>query len=460
MTQLPEIAITRPPVTPPLPPFHLPPVYQHTLGNGLRVFLVEDRRLPLVTLRLGFPGGAKCDPEDLPGLAEACAGLLPEGTTHRTAQELAEQLADIGGSLGASESQDAITLGATCLSENLGQLLELVADVARHANFPEDEVALYQQNRLQELLYQRSQPSVLADERMRRLIFGAHPYSRTLPTPDSIGRLGTSVLRAFRDQQLRPNEAVLVLLGHIPGEQATLELIEQWFGEWRAGEAFPQPDGEFPAPRRSIILVDRPGSVQADVRMGRLAVSRRHPQHLPLVLANILLGGGASSRLFHSIRETHGYAYSVGSSFDRYLGTGVVTVYEQVRNDVLADALKGTFAEMRRTISQPLEPGELNDIQNYASGTFVMGLETQGGLASHLSMVKLLDLADDYLETYTTRLRAVTPDQIQDVAGRYLNPDDAAIVVVGDSKSLLRQLESIGPVVVEPAEAEGEEVEP
>lgn len=447
-----KIDRTKPPETGPLPLFKLPPVYETSLDNGLQVVLLEDRRLPLVTVRLGFQAGARFDPKDLPGLSEAVGALLTEGTKSRTSRQIAEELAEIGGALRAASSADSLILYGNALSEHAATLLELLADVTLNANFPEEEVGIHKARRKQELLAERSEPAFWADEKLASVVFGNHPYSRLNPTPESIDQLNRDVLAGFRDRYLAPNNAVLILLGALPPRKDTLDLIRAKFGDWRRKELPAASAPEFPQPSRSITLVDRPGSVQADIRAGQLAVDRTSPDYFPLVVGNTILGGGASSRLFMNIREEKGFAYDVRSSVQARKDAGLFTVITQVRNEVLQDALAALQAEMETMGKQPVAAEELTNVKNYLSGIFVMALETQNGLANQLATVKLMGLPDDYLETYTARIRSVEPPQIQAVARKYITPEDAGIVVVGDASKIREPLEKFGKVTVVKAE--------
>ena len=443
---------TKPPETGALPPFKLPFVIETTLPNGLRVVLVEDSRFPLVTLRLAFEAGAKFDPADLPGLSEAVGSLLTDGTRARTSRQIAEELADLGGAMRASSGPDGLTISANALAENLPKLFDLLADVTLNASFPEDEVKLYQTRRTQELLAERSEAAFWADQKITEVVFGTHPYSRENPTPESIARLDRKALAEFRDAHLAPNNGVLILLGAIPTRDQALGLIKQRFGAWEKKDLPARPAPKFPAPSRSITLIDRPGSVQADIRMGRLSVDRTAPDYFPLVVANTILGGGASSRMFMNIREKQGFAYDAHSSNGPRKNAGLFTTVTQVRNEVLEPALKAVVAELDALVNQPVPETELADVKNYLSGNFVIGLETQAGLATQLSNMKLLGLPDNYLETFTARIRAVTAAEIQKAAERYMAAGPASIVVVGDAGQIRTTLEKFGKVTLEKAE--------
>ncbi|HZS51418.1 MAG TPA: pitrilysin family protein [Bryobacterales bacterium] len=444
LMQAQKIDRTKPPDTPPLPVYKLPPVFETRLPNGLLLVLVQDNRFPLVTVRLDFQAGSKFDPADLPGLSENVGALLKEGTTTRSSRQIAEELASIGGSLNVSSSRDTLIIGANALSENTSRLLDLVADVARNATFPSDEVELRKQNRKQSLLLQRSRADFQGELKFNEIVYGPHPYSRISPTPESIDKIDAAKLTAFRDQFLVPNNAVLIVLGQLPQRDKVMDLVRQKFGEWRQKPLPAPPKAEFPESRRTLVLVDRPGSVQADIRVGRLAVTRTSPEYFPMVLANAILGTGTSSRLFNDIREKRGYAYDAHSVLDAQKDAGVFEAVTQVRNEVIEPAVEAMLSNLEVMSKTPVGDSELRDFKNFLSGFFVMRLESQNGLATQLALVKSMGLPNDYLETYTTRIRSVEPDQILSAAKKYISPEQAAIVVVGDAQKIAPALEKIG----------------
>lgn len=439
---------TKAPPSPPIPSYKLPPNYETTLPNGLAVQLIEDGRFPLVTLRLIFQAGSKFDPADQPGLAGAVAALVGEGTKSRTSRQISEEIDGMGGSLTAGAGSDTLTFSGNVLAENLPKLLALAADVSRNASFPEHEVELYKQNRLQGLMQQRSQPAFLANQKFAETVFGSSPYAHIAPTEASIQKVDGARLAAFRDAYLIPNNATLILIGKIPARAEALKLIAAEFGTWEKKPLPATPKMDLPAPKRQIVLVDRPGSVQADVRVGRLAPVRTAPEYFPLTVGNTVLGGGTSSRMFKDIREKEGYAYDAHSEYNTQRDAATIVAVTQVRNEVIEPALRAVLAELDRMAKEPVSATELTDDKNYLSGLYLLRLETQDGVANQLSNMKALGLPKDYLDMYTQHVRSVEPDQIEAAARKYLSPTDSAIVVVGDASKIGDALKKIGDVTV------------
>ncbi len=443
---------TKPPETPPLQPYKLPAAKETTLPNGLTVLTVTDPRFPLVTLRFAFRAGDRFDPAKKDGLGETMMELLKAGTAKRTSRQLAEELATVGAEIGTASAPDSFTISGNVLSDYFAKLLELTADVARNATFPQDELDLRKSNRVEELKLQLSSSDTVASQKLFHVVFGAHPYSSMLPTPESIGSLTREDLIAHRNKLLSPQGAVLIVVGAIPAEAKTLALIQQYFGDWKGSAIPPAPTGKLPEPTRSITLVDRPGSAQVDIAMGHLSPIRTNQEYFPLIVASSVLGGGASSRLFNNVREKQGFAYSVYSHNTPYRDSSIFRVTTQVRDEVLAPAVKSIFSEMERLASEPVPAAELSATKNYMNGNFVMGMTTQNGVATQLANVKVNNLPADYLETFVTRIRSVEPDQIRAIAKKYLNPADTTIVMVGDAAKIQNAAESIGPVKVEKAQ--------
>lgn len=442
---------TKPPVTPPLEPYRLPPLRESRLNNGLEIVLVDDARFPMMQVRLGFQAGSRVDPPELTGLAEMAAQLLKEGTETRSARQFAEDVAAIGGTLEARATPDFLIVSGSALSEETGRLMELLADMVRRPSFPGEEIRLRKQNRKQELAHERSQPDVLADEKLHQVVFGEHPYARTLPTEESIERISRQDLARFRDTFLRPNNAVLVLVGPVGDGKPVLDAVEKHFGDWEAREIRPAREVQPPEPKKSLSLVNRRDSVQVDIRAGRRAVDRTHADYFPLLVANTILGVGTSSRMFRILREQKGFGYDAHSELEPRQSLGLFAAVTQVRNEIVDSALEALLDELRRLGRQRVGDEELEAAKNFLTGTFAIGLETPAALAGQLLNVRLNRLPKNYLENYVPRVRAVTAEQVQAVAARYFDPETLAIVLVGDAARINEKVRKFAPSEAESA---------
>lgn len=427
---------------PPLPshPITIPTPREITLPNGLTVVIVEDNRLPLVSYRLAFRVGGAFDPPEMPGLTDLLAGLLPEGTQSRTSREIAEEVARMGASLSAGANSDYTIVAASALSQFNDRILDLMADVVLHPSFPENEVELAKQNTKESLRQQRAQPSFLASEMVSRVIFGDHPYSVVAPTPESIDRSSRDEFVRFHQNKFVPNSAVFIIVGDVRYDDV-LRRLESLFSTWERGEELVT---NFPAPpmrtKRTAYVVDRHGSAQSNIIIANTGITRTNPDYFPLLLMHTVLGANASSRLFMNLREEKGYTYGAYTNLDARRTAGTFRATAEVRTPVTGDSLKEFFYELNRIRNERVSEKEISDAKSYLTGVFPIRLETQEGLTDQLVQIKMLRLPVDYLTLYRDRVQAVTLEEIQTVAQKYVRPDEAAVIVVGDGSAVLDQI--------------------
>lgn len=421
-------------------PLSIPQPYETTLPNGLQVVIVEDPRLPLVSYRLAFRAGDALDPADTPGLLGMVTTLLSEGTEKRTSKQIADEVARLGATISAGSNQDYTTVAASALSMYRDEVLDLLADVTLNPTFPENEVKLAQQNALQGLQQQRAQPAFLANERMSRVLFGQHPYSITAPTPQSINAMTREKLVAFRRALFMPNNAVLVIVGDVRRDEM-MKRVNELFGKWEKGQ---NSERQFPAPpartERALYIVDRPGSPQANIVIANPAINRTSPDYFPMLVMNVVLGANASSRLFMNLRENKSYTYGAYSDLDARRLAGSFRETAEVRTPVTGASLKEFFYELDRIRNEVVPEKEIKDAKSFLTGVFPIQIETQEGLVNRLVQIKMYGLPADYLQTYRDRINAVTAADIQRVARQYVQPDKAAIVIVGDAAAIMDQV--------------------
>lgn len=419
---------------------NLPKPYEFALANGLQVVVIEDKRLPLVSYRLALKTGSANDPADLPGLMSMTVGLLDEGTATRSSEQISDEVAKYGATLNASAGSDFTTVTASSLTQYSPQMLQLMADVALNPVFPEKELKLAQANRKQGLVAQRAQSGFLASERTASVLFGTHPYGVVSTTSAALDAMTREKLAAYHKQTFVPNNAVLLIVGNV--NRATLEpQIKQLFNGWQQGTS---ATANFPAPptrtAREIYVVDRPGSAQSNIVLANLALSRNSEDYFPALVMNQVLGAGASSRLFLNIREQKGYTYGAYSSFDTRQRAGVFRATAEVRSDVTGPSLKEFLYEFDRIRTSVTPEDELKNAKSYLTGVFPLRLESQEGLLGQLTEIKLYGLPADYLYTYRANIEKVTAADVQRVAQKYVQPDQIAVIIVGDAAKISEQI--------------------
>ena len=428
-----------------------------TLSNGLQVVLVESHNFPKISAQLYFRSGNAVVSHTAPGLADMTATVVRTGTASRPSRQIEEDLRRMGAGLGTSSGADSSAISANGLAEFSDGILELIADLARHASFPEDEFERERRQRLEELRIERTTPGFLASERFRRVLFGAHPYAVVSPTEDQLAAITRDQLADFYAKHYVPAESLMIVVGDFVAAEM-LARIEKMFGDWKAPKpAHPASAAPPHHSGRHIYLVHLPGAVQTQVLLGNLSITRRDPDWYRLVVANSILGGAFHSRLVLNIREQKGYTYSPRSGCNALRQQGYFSVSAAVRNEVVAATLTEMFYEIDRMRSLPVTDEELASAQSYITGVFSLGVATQDGLLGQLATAYLDQLPGDYLETYRERIRALTAADVLAAARRHFDSANAQIVIVGDRAQVEQQAALFGPVTV--FDAKGDKLE-
>jgi zinc protease len=448
---------TEAPALSPERPVSWPKRTKARLSNGLQVILAESHAIPKFHGQLSFRSGNAAVVDRGPGLAEMTATVVRTGTARRVSRQIEEDLRRIGADLSSSAGADTTGIGFAGLSELAEPLLGLVNELAREAAFPEPEFERERRQKLEEVKLDRTQPGFLASERLRKVLFGAHPYATATPTEAQVAAYKRSDLTQVYREFYTPENALLVMVGDF--DTATmLKSIEKAFDGWTGKKptANPAPAPANPKGRR-VYLVHVPGAVQTQILAGCHAITRKHADWVKLGLTNSLYGGAFNSRLVMNIREDKGYTYSPRSGVNAFRQHGYFSVSAAVRNDVVAASLTEIFYELDKLRSLPVPEPELADARNYLSGIFSMGLATQDGLLTQLATVALNDLPDDYLETYREKVRALTPADLLATARKYFDSANMQIAVVGDRSKIEDQAKLFGDLEI--YDAQGKQLE-
>ena len=431
----------------PLKPAAFPPFQEAVLPNGLRLVVVENHRLPVVSLSLSFPAGKLVDPPGKEGLAAMAAGLLTKGAGTRTGDQVAEAIERVGGSIGAGAGNDFLTISAGVLSKDAALAFDLTGDAAVRPRFDPTEISLLRTQTLSGLDLERSEPGSLAARVLDQMVFGEHPYAKH-PTPGSVTSFVRSDLLAFQKSRLKPAGALLVVAGDITLAQARRHAIRAFKG-W-LGRPAPLPAVE-PLPARTrtdIYLVHRPGSVQSNILAANLTYRPGDPRHYAAVVANRVLGDGADSRLFKILREQKSWTYGAYSSLDRHRAGGTFTASTEVRTEVTDSAVAEMMTQLRRIGTEPVAAAELAAAKSASTGSYPLSVQTAEQVAGAVTSVRLYGLAPDYLETYRLKIGAVTGAEVLAAAKALIRPEGMVVVVVGDGAQVLAGLKPIGPVTI------------
>jgi predicted Zn-dependent peptidase len=430
-------------------PQPVPDVTETTLPNGLRVVVVPRPGVPLVELRLRVPFAATGAPEAPLHTARTAvlAGALLLGTERRDQTGIAQLLQGHGAELSVSSDPDRLVMGTTLLPDGLGPVLDLVAELLTAATYPDDPVEGERQRVVERVTIARSQPSVIARAALATRRYGAHPYALTLPPAELVAGVDGAALRALHADRVLPAGSTLVLVGELDPEAAT-DTVGRAMAGWSAtGSAVEAPPVE-ELREPTLQLVDRPGAVQSNLRLGGPAPQRTDPDLAAARLANMIYGGYFSSRLVENIRERRGYSYSPRSTVDHQSAASSVLVEADVATEVTGPALLETWYELGRMALAPVSEAELDGARRYVLGSMALTTATHAGLASTLSALVGSGLPADWLADHQRALTAVTADDVQEAARRYLAPGALTAVVVGDAAAVAEPLRALGAVEV------------
>ena len=433
----------------------LPRAEEATLPNGLQVVLLRSTKVPTFNMQMVFMSGGLSDPANYRGLANFTAALLREGTTKRGSKDIAEQVDALGATLTANAGLSSLTtvVNAAGLVENLDPTLDLFADVIRNPTFPTAEVDRYKKRTLAQLQLQRSIPQFLAAEQFSRAIYGTdHPAALIVPPADSINKLSSKDMAEFHAKYYRPNNAILAIVGDVTMKEI-MPKLEKAFGDWTKGDVPATAIPANPAQGESrIYLIDRPGSVQTVLQLGTLGIERTSPDYFAVLLADRVLGGGPSGRLFLNLREDKGYTYGAYSGFSgtKFRGTWVSS--SEVRTDVTEGAMKEFMYELNRLRNDKVPADELENAKRAIIGSFALSLEQPQSLLQNIITQKIYNLPADYWDTYPQKVTAITPDEVQRVAQKYIDLGHLQVVAVGDAAKAREVLAKYGKVEVYDAE--------
>ena len=456
------VPVDLPPDVPPPEPIALPTPLARTLPNGVRVLVVERRSLPVVTLRLVLKVGAASDPPGLPGTAQFVASMLDEGTTRRSAPEVAEAIDGAGGAFDAGVDWDSTYAELSVLSDHAALAFDLLADMALHPAFAPSAVERVRRQTLSALDVLHHDPGYVADAVFDRLVFAGTPYGHSLDgSLEAVKKLTPEDLARFQRREYLPGRAVLAVVGDIEPETAFREAA-QYFGTWGAGEdsagpsrvslegstAAMEPGNVDQLPR--MVIVDKPDAVQTEIRLGNPAIRRASPDYLALTVANQILGGPASNRLFSDLRGEHGLTYSASSDLDCRALAGSWVAKTSTRTPETARALRRALDEIRQMQEQSISQAELEMAVNYLIGHQALDFETSAGIADQFVDLMTYDLPLDTWSQVPAALRALTPEEVWNATRRYLDADHTTVVLVGNASAFARDLRKLGPTRVIP----------
>ncbi|MDQ3488974.1 MAG: insulinase family protein [Acidobacteriota bacterium] len=442
--QVPNWPSERPPQPLPAKDVKFPPYQIRTLPNGLQVIAVSHHEQPAVSLRLIVRAGSAQDPENRPGLATLAATLLDQGSATKTAEQVAQSIDSIGGAMGVGAALDLSSVFAAVMKDSLSVGLDIVADVVRNPAFSPEEIERQRQQMVSAMKVSYEDPDFIAGTVFDRLVYGYHPYGKPDGgTPESLSAITRADLQAFHKRWFVPNNAILAIVGDVTAEEAFAG-AERAFGNWVRADVPSGRAAEVPPPTRRVVVIDRPGAVQTEIRVGHIGLPRKHPDFLALDLALKILGGEGGNRLYRVLRSDRGLTYGAEANLTALKDTGDIVASTNTRSDTTSEALRLIVDEIAKIRRERVNPRELADAQAYLTGSFPLTIETPGAIALQVLNAVVFGLDLQELQNYRERVNRITPEDIQRVAQQYLHPDRLSIVLVGDADVFAKQLPALG----------------
>ncbi len=450
--------VKRPDYYPKEPPFaksnpeNVMPKYEEAvLDNGIKIMVVSNHEVPFVSVRLGLKSGAWT--EEKPGTCSMAMNMLTKGTENYTEAQLAEELETYAISVGGSGRMDTSSVSMGAVTDNLDRAMKLFGEVILRPTFPGEEFVKLRKQVLTGLQVSSASPEYLAEKEFRQRLYGEHPYSRTaVGEIEDVNALVVGDLKKWHETFVRPDEAVLIFAGDIKKDRAA-ELAKKTLGNWRVEEEKPQRDiARMPkAPKTHIYLVDRPGSIQSQIRVGHLGITRRDDGYFVSRVVSSYFGYAFNSRLNQTIRVEKGLTYGAFGGYSARNMAGEFKIGTFTKTESTAQAVKAVIEEVQKLKTKPASKDELEQTRSYILGTFVKDRETPQQVAGDLWLIESQNLGGDYLKRLLETIAQTDQKQCNSLINKTINEDALVIVVVGEASKLKESLQAIAPVTVIPA---------
>jgi len=435
----------------PDPKFTLPAIEKSKLSNGLNLWVVQQHELPIVSMNLVINGGGAIESPEKSGVASMTAAMLTQGTKARTALDISNSLQAIGAQVNGGASWDNSGVSMQTITKNLDKALDIYADVVSNPAFPEQEFQQLKRRTLGGLLQRKASATAVAGVVYDKVLYGEQPYGRQLTGDErTIKALGRDDLANFYRANYVPNNATLIVVGDVQPADIKARL-EKAFANWKSGDVKASSLSEQRmAAKPAIYIVDKPGAAQSSVSIGTVGIERSNPDYYAVQVMNSILGGGGTARLFMNLREDKGYTYGAYSRFTPRRAAGPFSASGEIQTVSTKEAVQEFLKEINGIRgSRPVTQTELEVNKQSFIRRFPAGFETVGGISNQLANLVTYNLPDSYFNDYIRNINAVTVEDVNRVANKYLDPSKMAIVIVGDRNVIQPKLTELGmPIVI------------
>jgi len=444
-------------IEPPLsaePPVNVPPIWKATLSNGIKVYGIENKELPLVTVNIGIDGGVYQDKLELPGIANMVANVLPQGTRTKTPEQLEEETELLGSDIRMNVNPEDMDIDITSLSRNFMKTIDITTEMLLQPRWDTAEFSMALSRMQNRILQAEAQPRSVASLLFNKLAYGTQNifgYS-SLGTRESIAQIKLEDLKTFYDKNIAPNVTRISIAGNISKEQALAALKPLEKG-WKSREVVAN---NYPVPaspdKSKIYFVDIPGSRQSVIFIGYLALTRTNPDFVKLDFVNYRLGGAFTSIFNQILREEKGFTYGASSRILERKCIAPFIASTSVRSDATFESLK-IFRDEMEKYRNGISEADVQFIKDYMIRSEALDFETNDALVGMLRTMSAYGLPDDYIKRDQEVINGMTVEEHKAITDKYIVPDRMYWVVVGDAATQLSNLEKLGfgkPVLVKP----------
>ncbi len=418
--------------------FKLPEKKEKQLANGLRSTLVQYGAVPKADVQLIIKTGNVHEAANEVWLADLTGMLLKEGTQTKTFKEISKKVAGMGGDIIVNTGMDNVTISGSVLSEFVPELIKVIADIIINPAMPSSEIDRLKADLKRQLTVQRSVPQAQASEKFFEMVYNDHPYGRYFPTEAMLDSYTLDKVKGFYETNFGAKRSVLYIVGKFD-EAAASKAIDDSFSSWKEGPAvyFPPVTQQR---SNDIAMIDRKDAPQSTIMIGLPTLIPKDQDYVALQVTNSLLGGSFGSRITSNIREDKGYTYSPYSTIQNRKGVSIWYEQADVTSEHTGESLREISNEIKKLQTEPPSQEELEGIQRYMAGTFVLQNSNPGGIIGQLNFIDLHGLNDSYMTDRVKNIYAVTPEKVTQMTKDHFKYEDMLLVLVGDKKLLDKQI--------------------
>lgn len=420
-------------------------------SNGIKVLVVQDSRLPLISTSILFKKGIYFDSyygKEYAGLGSRMSELLTKGTRRYNAEQLSERVDYLGAMLNTNSNFDSMSVTGLSLSKNFDELFEIISEIILEPTFTDDEINREIEKKINEVVAYKDDCEYLCSLLFNKVIYGEQPYAYPIyGTEESLPLLTRDLIVQHYSDMINPGEMIIAFIGDISKERS-LEIVDKYFSALEKKEKVNSVPVIELSPKPGVFLTNKVGAVQSSFKIGHRGAKKMSEDFLKLKFMNTILGGSFTSRINHNLREVNGYTYGARSYFTQRKYSGDFSIETEVKNDLTAAACIEILKELKKFKNEKITDEELNLTKNYIAGNFPLQMETPQSIASLLINLRLYDMDADFYDRYVSEIMNMTADDVLKTAQKYIHPEEVSFCLAGNVDEIKEDMKQLGEVEV------------